>query len=269
MPGSQDQVARLDYKLQHALNEIRSTYGDKVYIKPESLIKFGRNQNVGNAATGYTIWATGADDAHETYVAANTNSIDSVSSDSGSDTTTLVIEGHTETDSEKTFLSQSVTLTGQTRAVLSTSLNRVTRVYASGSVNLVGNIFVYENTAISAGKPSDTTKIHLTIRAGKNQSEKASTSLSNQNYWIITGYRGSVLEKVGSFADVTLQIRQNGKVFRDVDDITATDANTGVRKFNPYIIASPNSDIRLIAISDSTSRDVTGSIDGYLALVNE
>jgi hypothetical protein len=214
-----------------------------------------------------TIWFTGQDQANETYVADNTNSIDSISSSSGSDTEIVTIEGHTMSGGDKTFVSQTATLNGQTRVALGTALNRVTRCYHNGqsSTDLVGEIYIYENTTITTGKPDDTTKIHLTIDAGKNQSEKASTSLSSTDYWIITGMRCGVLKKTAAFVDCQLEVRLTGGVFREVVDIVAESGIDGIISFNPYIIAPANTDVRLRAVADAASTEVSGSIQGYLA----
>lgn len=259
----------IDYKIKHAIDIAQETYGDTISVddKKKDLLKFGRNPNVGTAVTGYTLWSTGVDEANETYVAANTNSIDTISSSSSSDTVEVTIEGHTESGGDKTFVTQTATLNGQNKVTLTTPLNRATRVYNSNSTNLVGNVYVYQDTTISAGKPTDTTKIHLTVRAGKNQSEKASTSLSSTDYWIITSFRGSVLEKTSAFADVELQVRQAGSVFRQTEDVTASSGNSGIFQFNPYLVVPKNSDIRLVGVAGSSGTDVSGSIQGYLASV--
>jgi hypothetical protein len=259
-----------EFEIQYAIERIFADYGDVVSVasKNKALLKYGRNQNVGSGSGGYTIWYTGQDEANETYAAANTNPIDSVSSSSTSDVDKeITIEGHTESGNEKVFVVQTVTLQGRTRVPLTTPLNRCTRGFNQGSVDFVGEIYAYQNTGLSAGKPSDTTKIHLTVPAGTNQSRKASTSISNIDYWIITGFRGSLLEKANSYADVELQVRLNGKVFREVDDVSCSNAGTGIYNFKPYLIVPKNSDVRLIAVSDSASRDVSGSIQGYLAKV--
>lgn len=259
--------ANIDPRIKYAQEVIKADYGDTVSVanKKKPLLKFGRNTNVGTATTGYTLWSTGADQANETYVATNVNSIDSISSSSASDTIQVTVEGHTETGGNKTFVVQTVTLSGTTRVALTTPLNRATRVYNSNADNLIGNVYVYQNTAITAGKPTDTTKIHLTVRAGKNQSEKASTSLSSEDYWIITEFRASVLEKTSANADVELQVRREGGVFRQLEDITASSNSNGSIQFNPYVIIPPNSDVRLVAVASSANTDISGSIQGYLA----
>lgn len=336
-----------EFLIEHALDIISDTYGDtaSVVSKKKDLLKFGRNQNVGSASTGYTIWFTGADQAHETYVFRNL--IDSVSSGSTSDTAfNVTIEGHavgddisvssitqtggtatvttstahgfvadewvyveganeagyngvvkvasvpsittftytvasgtdspatgtiTVTSQNKTFVTQTVAINGQTRVPLTTSIARMTRMFIpeqNKAVANVGALYGYENTSLTSGKPTDTTKIHITVPAGKSQSEKASTSLSNTDYWIITSFRGSMLEKAASFADVELQVRRNGGVFRPIEDVSCSDAHTGIFQFKPYAIIPKNADVRLVAISDSTSRDVSGSIQGFLATTN-
>lgn len=260
-----------DFNIAYAEKVIEDTYGDVVSVndKKKGLVKFGRNQNVGSASTGYTIWYTGQDRANETYVADNVNSIDSVSSGSTSDTMQVTVEGHTMANGDRTFVIQTATLEGRTRVALGTPLNRMTRMYvSSGTTTNAGELYGYQNTSLTNGKPTDTTKIHITVPTGKNQSEKASTALSSRDYWIVTGFRGSVLEKASAaFADVELQVRRVGGVWRPLDDISATSDATGARKPVPYFIIPPNSDVRLVAISDSSSRDISGSIEGYLAII--
>lgn len=258
------------FNIEMASREIEALYGDTVSVvaKRKTLIKFGRNPNVGSAATGYTIWATGQDEADETYPALNTNSIDSVSAANSGDTQNIKIEGHTESEGNKTFVIQSATLNGQNRVALTTPLNRMTRLYNDDSTDFAGEIYGYENTSLTNGKPTDTTKIHITVPSGTNQSEKASTSLSSQDYWIITGVYADVLDKTASFADISLQIRPPGKVFRTVITFSASDSHTGYTTPNiPYLIAPKNSDIRLKAVADGAGTNVSGGIVGYLAII--
>jgi len=256
-------------EIKYAIQRIKADYGVNVLVssKLKPLLKFGRNPNVGAAATGYTIWYTGQDQANETYVATNVNSIDSISSSSTAVLGSVMIEGHTQSSGNRTFVVQSATLQGQTRVALTTALNRCSRVYNDSTSTWDGGVYAYENTTITAGKPVDTTKIHVSVAANKNQSEKASTSLSSSDYWIVTGFRGDILEKANATADVELQVRLNGKVFRPVEDVSCSNSHNGEFQFKPYLIVPPNSDVRLVAASDSTSRDVSGSIQGYLAKI--
>lgn len=253
-----------DPKIQQAINEIYSTYGDVVSVdlKQKSLIKFGRTSQAQTTDTTIMTLPTGV--FNETY--ATGNSIDSISS-STTDAQTVTIEGHTLSGSDLTFVVQNATLQGNTRVALTTPLFRATRIYNTGSVSLTGNIYVYENTTLSGGAPVDGTKVHCMIALGKNQSEKASTSLSSADYWIITGYYGDVLEKTAAYANVIPQIRQFGKVFRG---ITNRSASFGVGfdiQLNPYIIAPKNSDVRLVTAASAANKEVSGGISGYLATI--
>ncbi len=257
----------LDPHLRFALDRIQGDYGvtASVAAKRKTLLKFGRNQNVGSDATGYTIWYTGQDQAHETYVAAGTNSIDTISSSDGGDTQAVVIEGHTsDADGNLTFVVQSATLEGQGKVVLSTPLNRMTRLYNNGATDFAGEVYGYEDTAIVGGKPTDTTKIHITVPVNHNQSEKASTSISQRDYWVVEEIHVYVNEKAAAFADISLQVREKGKVFRTI--FTASTSNAYDFSVRPTLIVPANSDVRLVAVSDSTSRDVGGVINGYLAI---
>ena len=256
-------------RILYAEKVIEDTYGDTVSVdsKKKALIKFGRNLQVGTASTGYTLWATGGDEANETYVAANTNSIDTLSSDEAVDGQQIQIEGHTESGGNKTFVVQTATINGTSKVTLSTALNRVTRVANIDGTEMTGNLYVYEDTAITTGKPTDTTKIHLTVRAGRQQSEKASTSLSSNDYWIITGISAGYLTKSGSnTVEVELQVRESGGVFRPkAKPIVIGTGTQAFENFDPYIIVPKNADVRLVAIASASGQSVTGDIKGYLA----
>lgn len=253
-----------DPLVEHAKQIILAEDGVAVTLeaKNKDLLKFGRNQVVGTASATIAIQPTGIN--NETYVASNLiNSI--ISTDAG-DTEEVVVEGHTSPDGLVfTFVTQTVTLTGQTVAPLATPLARVTRVYNNASTPLAGTISVTETDTYAAGVPNTPALVHLQIRAGQQQSEKAATTLSSVDYWIITKFYCDMLTKSASYAEVALEIRLAGKVFRPRAAISCSNSNEGVLEFNPYIIVKPNSDIRLVGVSDSgTGRDVSGGIMGFL-----
>jgi len=262
----------MEPSINYAIDRIYKDYGDRVsvYQKGKQLLKFGRNTSVTTSES--TIWHTGKYAANETYAADNTNPIDTISSNSADDTEVVSIEGHTMTGGNKTFVVQTATLQGQDKVTLNTPLNRCTRVAHNGgsATNLVGEVYVYEDDDLTAGKPDTAAKIHLTVRAGQNQSEKASTSLSSVDYWIVTGFRASVLTKASAFADVTLQVRLSGGVFRPQEDVACSNAHNGVIVFHPYLVIPKNADVRLVGKSDAAGgRDISGSIYGYLAKITD
>lgn len=259
-------IAVADPYLHLAEEMIFSDYGDEVSVhqKAKVLLKFGRNEDVGTSEA--TIQHQPSGILHETFV--STNAIDTVVSTSAGDTEDIVIEGHTISGGVFTFVTQTATLTGQTEVTLSTPLARCTRLYNDDSTELAGVISVFQGTdGSTAGVPTTAADVHLQLGAGEQQSEKASTTISNTDYWIVTRFYGDVLEKTASSAEIHLEIRQNGKVFREVAMCSASSNHRGDFPFQPYLIVPKNSDIRLSAIADGANTDISGGIMGVLAKV--
>lgn len=255
-----------DFWVDHALDVIESTYGDRVVVKHKDLLKFGRNETTTNAATGSTIMTFAGTEDHETYVSSNL--IDTLSSSSTSDVgQTITVEGHTVDGSgDFTFVTQNATINGQNKVVLTTPLARMTRLYNAGDTDLVGAIYGYQEQSISSGVPQTANKVHCIIPAGKQQSYKAATTLSSVDYWVITKTSLTVLEKTATFAEIELQIREKGGVFRPVNIMAAGAGDFNVKEFLPYIIVKPNSDVRLVAIGSADNLDVAGAIHGFLVI---
>lgn len=256
-----------DYYLAHAAKVIFSTYGDKVSIdqKNKDLLKFGHNAAVGTSFATIQHQPTGI--LHETYVADN--SIDTIVSTNAGDTTEAIIEGHTIDGSGNfTFVVQTVTLTGQTEAALGTPLARVTRVYNNGASDWAGTISVFDNTdGSTAGVPTTDTDVHLQIEAGENQSEKCATTISQSDYWIVTSVYADFLDKSAGFAEIALQLRLKGKVFRNQIRLACSDGGEARHNFKPYFIIPANADVRLVAAADGANSSVSGGIEGVLASV--
>ena len=253
-----------DWKMAAALERIRSDYGKICYIKPKALLKFGRNEGVG---TSYEdVWQYGGTETFPT-----TNAIDKLSSSSGSDTTTIVVEGQTISGSDLTFVTQTVTLAGQTETALTTPLARCTRAYASGAVDLVGDVYVYEDDTVSSGVPQTAGKVHMVIKGteGENQSFKASTSISSLDYWIITGFYCAVLRKTSAQANFEMQVREPGGVFRSrlIANAASTAAPT-IISINPPLIVPSNSDFRVRTQASTTGVDCVAWTNGHLALAD-
>lgn len=270
-----------DPEMGYALHVIRSNYGHVVDVitKGKPLAKYGKTLNADQNVKTTVMTLPGAE-ANETFV--STNTIDSISSSSGSDTGPLVVEGHTcdQTTGDKTFVVQTATLTGQTEATLPTPLCRSTRAYrpngtfASPTVNLVGTIYVYDNTGVTlaSGVPNVNANVHLMIEAGENQSEKAATSLSSTDYWIVHQVAISIGRASGATAnvDVEIEVREQGGVWRSLggEYTLRSGSDSGVTfDFEPYAIIKPNSDVRLVATSSVNDTIVSGFIAGWLGQI--
>ena len=262
-------MAAKDPWIEHAKAIIRADYGVEVSLeaKNKDLLKFGRCKMIETAGLLQTveIYPTGGTLENETYLA--TNDIDYIVSSSTADiaansSSDITIEGHTISGGVFTFVSQPAVLTGQTPVQLTTPLARVTRVYNNDSADFTGSISVYDSsvtTTVTAGVPAaGYTGVHLTTRAGKNNSEKCSTTLSDSDYWVITGVYGDVLTKSTEDIEFEFQVRLKGKVFRTWFEFTAKDGIGTFRSSAPYIIVPPNSDIRIRAANDGT---VTGDCE--------
>lgn len=177
----------------------------------------------------------------------------------------------TATSQNKTFVVQEATLDGQNKVTLSTPLARMTKLFVkeqNRAANLVGTVYGYVDGAITAGVPNTASDVKIMIKAGKNQSQKASTSLSNQDYWLLTSIDIAVLEKASAFVDVELEVRREGGVFREQVNVTASSTCASVFDFDPYLIVPKNSDVRLQATAGGANTSVTGIIEGYLAIVD-
>lgn len=253
-----------DGRLVQGEREIQQTYGDKVSIdrKAKSLIKFGRSAQLGTNSLE-TVWTVGG---NETYL--STNSISHVSSSSASDTQEVTIEGHTLSNNEFTFVTQTATLNGQNTVALNTDLARVSRIYNSDSTELVGRVVVYENTTLSGGVPTDATKIHIDIPAGFQQSFKAATTFSKNDYFIMTSFYGSVSARQSGSVDFYPEIRQVGKVFRQAGCFTSsTNGGSTEIPLDPPLIVPKNADIRIRCETATNNLVVFGIFKGYIAKV--
>lgn len=253
-----------DGRLVQSEREIERQFGQKVSIdrKAKSLIKFGKSAPLVTGSL-QTVWTVGG---NETYVSSNT--IDSISSSSALDTQEIYLECHTVDEfGNFTFLSQVVTLNGQTRVALPTPVARVSLAYNNNGTNLVGRVVVYENTAIVGGIPSDVTKIHIDIPAGLQESFKAATTFSSSDYFVLTGGFGSVSSKQAGAADFYLEIREQGKVFRQVAAVSGSAASSWEIKLDPAVVLPKNSDIRVRVETEDNNLVVFTVFQGYLAKI--
>ncbi|MEK9723556.1 MAG: hypothetical protein VW405_08730 [Rhodospirillaceae bacterium] len=245
-------------------------------LKKKSLSKFGRTTNA-DSGVATTVASFQGTVANETFV--TTNLIDEVVCDQA-DTQTLVIEGHTiDGSGNLTFVVQEATLTGTAPVALSTPLARCTRMYvkagtfASPASDLTGNVYAYDNTDGQAGgTPTTAAATKCMIVAGQNQSEKCATSISSTDYWFITGLQASC-EKGNSATvtvDLEIEVRTIGGVWRPTGQEISlrTGAQSSVFiQFLPYIVVPKNSDVRLVATSNTNDTAVAGRISGFLAKV--
>lgn len=257
--------------LQHAIDVVKSTYGDTVSInaKNKDLRKWGINLNVGTSAA--SIMTLAGSEVAETFV--STNAITTAISDSGSDTQNIVLhEGHTISAGDLTFFADTTVqaLTGTTPITLNTAGARNTRARLSSPA--VGNIYFYEGGSVMAGVPDDDAEVHMIIPAGEIQTQKASTAISSVDYWFITGATCSVLEKTASWVQARIEIKPiTATYFYPITQWVGVSDNSGTINLlgqnDPFLIIPPNHDVRLVAIADNASTPVAGGMQGPLGLI--
>ena len=244
-----------DPQVAYAEQLILDNYGDVASVakKGKSLIKFGRNATLDT--TEETVWLIGG---LETYKTAN--SIDSIVSDNAADTQDVIIEGHTiDGSGNLTFVVQSVTLNGTTDVLLTTPLARANRLYNDDSTDFAGTIRVFDSVAVTD---------HLSTNGTNNQSLKCATSISQNEYWIITGFTAAVNRQNNRSVDFSLQVREKGKVFRTRYTMSVdNNAGTVHVPFLQPLIVPPNSDIRVNATSSGSATQVESALHGYLAVI--
>jgi len=257
-----------DGRLVQAEREIQATFGDVVSIdkKAKSLLKFGKSAEL-TSNTLETIWSYGG---NETYISDNL--IDSISSSNAADNEEIYLECHTVTgtgtDQKFTFMTQVVSLNGQNRVPLPSPVARVSTIYNNNGIELLGSVYVYQDTPLTNGVPQDRTKVHAHIAQGFQQSFKAATTFSDGDYYILTGGFGSVSNKQAASVDFYLEVRSAGKVFRQGAAVSASSTGGSWEiNLDPCIIIPKNSDIRITCETATQNAVVFGSFKGYLAKV--
>lgn len=259
---------QIPFDLRLAEDRIRVTYGDSVTVqgKEKALVKFGTHTSQG---TGWETLAEMQDaETEETFVTGN--DITTIVSTDATDNETITIEGQTYSAGVTTFVTQTAVLDGQTPVTLDTPLFRVTRLYNSSTTTIAGNIAVYEGGAITAGKPDVDSTVHGYIVAGEQQSQKASTTISGSDYYIIEQFTLSNIDKANSWAEARVEYKNvDSAVWLPLSqDVSASDeSGTTVLPFKAPIIVPKNSDVRISVRCNTSGVTVSGGIQGYLAKV--
>ena len=243
--------------------------------KEKTVLKFGRNISMASGIPS-TIWDVGV--ANETYV--ETNLINRISSSSASDTQVIRVEGHYIADGGFHFVVLDVTLDGQTPVSSGTvvadsygqypgSLCRNSRLANLSDTELVGDVYVYQDTqTVTAGVPQDLTKVHAKIRgtAGLQQSNKCATTISSEDFYILTAARVGVAKQTAAFVDFSIEIREQGGTFREraVGDGSRDSGFNLIFGAPPFIVVPPNSDIRITGVSSANATSGLASFNGIL-----
>lgn len=251
--------------MSHAYREVFGNVGYEIdhVTKGKSLLKFG-SRTLATAGTKYTLW--NAPDANETLL--TTNAITTMVSTSAADLETVYVEYHTISGANLTFGLQGISLFGQTPVTLAVPCARVSRIYNASATELAGTVSAYEGGAAPGGVPTTTAEVHAQIKAGEQQTEKAATSISSTDVFLISHLNVALLRTSGTpNVDVTLEVKNYSGVWRPKmhTGISASGTSSAVIEIDPYIVVYPNSEVRITAISDTNTTPMVGWFSGFLA----
>lgn len=192
--------------------------------------KFGNAPDFGEGDGEVDIWdgSNDADIAQMTYFYSSIADIDTISSSNSNDTTEIEIIGLNSNYEE---ITQTITLNGQNKVTLTTPLLRVFRMKNIGSVDLLGNIYIYPDTAITAGVPDDTSNVRAIINNSNNQTEMAIYTVPAGK----TGYmRSFYATTAGASKDTNYIIKLKQRPFGQVFQLKhrSSLADNGTSNFN-------------------------------------
>ncbi len=264
--------AREDYFMAQARNELREAgYEVSAWAKAKSLNKFGRTDNA-DSNTKTAIMELAGSETEETLATANT--IDSFVADGSSVTGTTRIEGHyVDGNGDWIFYVQNITANGTTVVPLTQNLIRCTRLKNESANVWNANAYVYDSTASSGALdlPADAAAVKIMVSQGNQQSQKAATTISGTDCWILMGASFGVNRTAGTAnVDFDLEYREQGGVWLPFGlEIPLRSAAQPYHKdhFSPYRIIYPNTDIRAVATSSADNTSVMGRFVGLLAEV--
>jgi hypothetical protein len=176
--------------------------------------KFGEAPDFDTSDGVVTIW-DGADDGNinqMVYQYSSSADIDSISSSDAGDSVNIYIEG---LDASGNIVTQTATLNGTTRVALGTSLQRVYRMYNSGSTDLAGHVYCYVNGAITDGVPDVATTVRAVIQGAYNQTLMAVYTVpTGYTAYLRDWYAGVGGAKKTSNYTIYLYARPSGGVFQ-------------------------------------------------------
>lgn len=260
-----------EFLIQEAIHEIKSTYGDEVSVdeKKKTLLKFGESEAIGT--TKATVAQMPAGQLHETMLSDNT--ILKVCSDDNSDTMNVnLVEGHTIADGDLTFHvdnDEPFALTGFTDADLPRGYRDVTRARLASPA--AGNIYFHTGGATTNGVPNDLSTVKAMIPAGEIQTQKAQTALSSRDYFIILTVTLGMVEKTAGWIKGRIEIKPvaSGQDWYPLTQWIPLNAGDPFdpKPLAPYKIVPKNYDVRIVAVADGASTNVTAAMDGVLATI--
>ena len=221
--------------------------------------KFGANHVVDTATDPEDCWSQGGT---YTFLAAAATLY--VSSDSAADTAKSInVQG---LDANWNLQTKSVTLTGQTQAVIGGTWLRVFRAYNESATTLAGNVYIAETDTLTTGTPQTASKIKAKIDLGDGQTMMAIYTVPNGYTAYMTRWYTTLAISRASYAVVQMKKRLSGGVFRTTREVGLTGAGNSIyqESLNIAIPFPAKTDIK-ITILEVGANDM--NIDGGFDLL--
>lgn len=211
------------------------------------------------------VWDYGsvaAGNINYTYPADGTAPIDTMSSSNALDTQPVIVSG---LDINGTDTDQIVTLNGQNKVTLSPSLWRIYRLInrqvettADRTKGFNGEVYTYEDTAIVAGVPTDTSKVRAYVFDGNNQTQMSHYTIPDGFVGFLVGGSAKLDRVQATTVKYQLWIRNYGGVFRLVDSNALNTQGTGSFLESTLIpsILQPKTDFVICAESSASNTGI-------------
>lgn len=237
--------------------------------------KFGNAPDFDTGDGSVYIW-DGADDGginQMQYTFSTSADIDSLSSSDNGDTQDVEVQG---LDADYNLVTQTITLTGQTRVPLTTSLIRVFRLKNVGATDFAGQVYCYVNTADTTpadGVPDDLTKIRAMVNNGNNQTLMAMYTVPNGKTGYLRSWFGSV---AGASRDTNFEVDLKARPFGGVFQLKhrSSLSPTGTSYMNhqyvePEVFVAKTDIIMKVKVTAAAITDASFSAGFDLVLIDD
>lgn len=264
----------LDPTLNRALAEWnrRGEHGHNwsVGYASQQLIRLGARPDVDT--TKVQVWEIDAD-AEVLLTPNDGNLIDTVSSSSILDVgNTIRVFGSAFDDNDNLVrIAQDVTLNGRNKVTLPTPIARCCEMNQTSFETLAGDVYLYQDTAITNGVPSDLAKVAINIlgSAGKTRSFKAGCVVAGDESLAITGGTFAGNTTRDRLVDFSLEWKPvSASVWQTaIGTVTVATDGSPTLTFQRAVVEflPPNSDIRIMAQASGNNVPVYANMLGHYA----
>lgn len=211
------------------------------------------------------VWNYSATEPVYTYPAWATAPIDTLSSDAAGDVGNVVTVRGLDVNGD--LVTQTKALNGQNKVTLDTPLWRVYGLTVS-SVPAVctGDVYCYEDTAITGGIPNDTTKVRAFVICGENQSYMTHFTVPTGYTLFLNDYIASMRGATTASINLDNLTRPFGNGFIKTANFSLKSSGSSVfsLQIKSQYYAKEKSDLKIIANSNANNPYVSAFYSFHL-----